>query len=195
MQFIAQLWIPILVCAVALFICSFLVWAILPHHRNDWSKLPDEDGFRNHIKSINVPPGVYMFPKLDGKECKTPEGQAKWKSGPSGELRIWPGETSMGKNMALTFCVFLVASLLTAYVGWHVMGRDPVHYASFEDRFQVVGTIGILTYCFSSLPNMIWFKAGKRAIVNGIADGLLYGIVTGAVYSWLWPVAAPALPH
>ncbi|HYD01581.1 MAG TPA: hypothetical protein VEB22_10175, partial [Phycisphaerales bacterium] len=61
----------------------------------------------------------------------------------------------------------------------------------FADRLQILGSIGILTYCFSFLPNMIWFQAGKRAMVNGIVDGLVYGLVTGAVFSWMWPVVEP----
>ncbi|MBY0308631.1 MAG: hypothetical protein K2Q09_07810 [Phycisphaerales bacterium] len=102
----------------------------------------------------------------------------------------------MPKNMAGTFLTILVASTLTGYLAWHVISRDESHYAFFADKFQVLGTVGILTWCFAPLPNMIWFQAGKRAIVNGLIDGLLYGVVTGAVFSWLWPVAtAPGVAH
>lgn len=197
MEFLHQLWLPILVCSVVLFICSFLVWAVLPHHKDDWAKLPNEDGVREYLKGQNLPTGAYLFPKM-GKECHSPEGQAKWKAAPAGELRIWK-DASMAKNMIGTYIVFLIASLLTAYVAWHIHSgftghnvASPMH-GEFADRFQIVGTIGILTYCFSFIPNMIWFQAGKRAMINCIIDGLLYGIVTGATFSWLWPAAEKAL--
>jgi hypothetical protein len=191
MDFIHHLWLPILVCAVAVFMCSFLVWAILPHHRDDWAKLPNEDGVRDDLKARGLTPGVYMFPRLKGKECNTPEGKASWERAPAGLLTVFT-KPSMGANMGATFVVFLIASVLVGYVAWHTRASFP---GDFADRFQVLGTIGILTYCFSFLPNMIWFQAGKRAMVNGIADGVLYGIVTGAIFSWLWPVAAPALTN
>lgn len=189
MEFLQQLWLPIVVTSVAVFVCSFLVWAILPHHRDDWAKLPNEDAFRQFLKSQNYPAGAYIFPKMSHKECNTPEGKAAMKSAPMGEIRVWK-DPSMAKNMIGTFLVFLIATVLIAYVSWHVrstLGGD------FADRFQVIGVIGLLTYCFSFIPNMIWFQGGTRGLVNCILDGVLYGVVTGAAFSWLWPVAAPAL--
>jgi hypothetical protein len=198
MDFIHHLWLPILVCAVAVFMCSFLVWAILPHHKDDWARLPNEDGVRDDLKARGLAPGTYLFPKMDKSTCNTPEGKASWDRAPAGLMTVFT-KPNMGANMGATFVVFLVASVLIGYLAWHVMGRDPayaaVHYKDFSDRFQIIGTVGILTYCFSFLPNMIWFQGGRRAIVNGVVDGVLYGVVTGAVFSWLWPVAASALTH
>jgi hypothetical protein len=196
MDFIQHLWLPILVCAVAVFMCSFLVWAILPHHRDDWAKLPNEDAVRDDLKARGIEPGTYVFPKMDKSSCNTPEGKAAWERAPAGVMTVFT-KPNMGANMAGTFVVMLIAAVLTGYLAWHVMGRDPVyaatHYKDFADRFQIVGSIGILTWCFSSLPNMIWFQAGKRSMVNGTVDGVLYGVVTGAVFSWLWPVAHATL--
>lgn len=205
MEFLQHLWLPIVVCGIAVFMCSFLVWAVLPHHRDDWAALPDAEGFRDNLKSRGIAPGMYIFPKMGGKECNTPEGKANFERAPAGVITVF-AKTGMPKNMICTFMVFLIASALIGYVSWHVHGNDLAggfHDAAgkassqmngtFGDRFQIVGTIGILTYCFSFLPNMIWFQSGKRAMVNGILDGLLYGLVTGAVFSWLWPVVAPTL--
>ncbi|MDP1662187.1 MAG: hypothetical protein Q8L55_09760 [Phycisphaerales bacterium] len=189
MEFLQHLWLPIVVCAVAVFMCSFLVWAILPHHKDDWAKLPNEEAVRDDLKARGIAPGVYVFPKMDNKSCNTPEGKASWERAPSGVLTVFT-KPSMPKNMICTFLVFLIASVLIGYVAWHTL---PGHAGSFGDRFQVVGTIGILTYCFSFLPNMIWFQASKRAMVNCLVDGVLYGVVTGATFSWLWPVAEPVL--
>lgn len=187
MEFLQHLWLPIVVCGVAVFMCSFLVWAILPHHRDDWAALPDAEGFRDDLKSRGIAPGTYIFPKMGHKDCNTPEGKANFERAPAGVITVF-SKSSMPKNMFCTFMVFLVASALIGYVSWVSLKGTP---HSFGSHFQVVGTIGILTYSFSFLPNMIWFQAGKRAMVNGILDGLLYGLVTGAIFSWLWPVVAP----
>lgn len=189
MEFLQQLWLPILVTSVAAFACSFLVWAILPHHKGDWSKLPNEDGVREFLKTQNLAAGPYIFPMMDGKDCNSPEGKAKWKAAPVGELRIWK-DVNMGKNMFCTFLVFLFATILIAYISWHVRASMA---GTFADRFQVAGSLGILAYCFSFIPNMIWFQASKRALINCIIDGVLYGFVTGAIFSWLWPATEKVL--
>lgn len=189
MEFLQHLWLPILVCGVAVFMCSFLVWAVLPHHRDDWAALPNAESFRDDLKARGIAPGMYIFPKMGGKECNTPEGKANFERAPAGVITVF-AKSSMPKNMFCTFLVFLIASVLIAYVAWHIR---PDLAGGFADRFQVLGTLGILTYCFSFLPNMIWFQSGKRAMVNGIVDGVLYGVVTGATFSWLWPVAEPVL--
>ena len=52
---------------------------------------------------------------------------------------------------------------------------------------KMAGTAGILAYCFSFIPNALWFGAYKRTIVAGVIDGGVYGLITGAVFGWLWP--------
>jgi hypothetical protein len=196
MEFLQHLWLPIVVSAVGVFVCSFIIWGLLQRHKDDWAQLPDEDGVRNDLKARGLTPGTYIFPKLNGKECNTPEGKAAWERGPAGVMTVFK-KVNMGANMFGSFLVSLIASVLIAYVLWHVMGRDQAyfasHYKDFSDRFQVAGTIGILTYCFSFLPNMIWFQAGKRAMVNGVVDGVVYGLVTGFAFSYLWPHIEPVL--
>jgi hypothetical protein len=55
--------------------------------------------------------------------------------------------------------------------------------------FRVLGTAGVLAYCFAFLPNGIWFGAKPRAMAMNVIDGVAYGLVTGAVFAWLWPMA------
>ena len=40
-----SLWLPILLCAIALFLASFLSWMVVQLHKNDWKKLSNEDAF------------------------------------------------------------------------------------------------------------------------------------------------------
>ena len=46
---LAELWLPIVVSAVALFFASFLSWVVAPIHRKDWVKLDREDEFLNVV--------------------------------------------------------------------------------------------------------------------------------------------------
>ncbi len=190
MAFLTDLWLPIVLTAVALFFCSFLAWAILPHHKDDYSSAPDEEAMRSAVRSLNLAPGRYMFPNCkDSKSMKDPEFQRKMTEGPMGMLNVWP-VPSMGKNMALTFLTFLIASAFIAYLARLTLPNG----AEFAKVFQVVGAAGILTWCFSFIPNMIWFNGGARAIVMCIIDGVVYGLVTGAVFAFLWPAATSGLP-
>lgn len=189
METLAHLWLPILASAAAVWVASAVIWMALPHHSKDWKGLPDEPAFNAALKSLNLQPGVYGFPHpKDRAECNSPEFRKRWQEGPSGMLNVWPGCTSMATNMISTFLVYLVVSTLIAYLGSVAIPSG----ASFAKVFQVLGTAGVLAYCFAFIPNGIWFKAGARSIAMNFLDGIAYGLVTGAVFAWLWPT--PSIP-
>ncbi len=180
---ITDLWLTIVACGVATFFGSFVTWALSPHHRKDWKPLADEEGFRAALGTFRIPPGTYMFPmaRTDAEQRST-EYQNKFKQGPSGQISIWP-QPNMGKNLALTFLVFLVASFFIAYIAAETLDRGAV----FQRVFQITTTLGLIAYCFSYLPNAIWFNWNRRAVVTHIADGIFYGIITGLVFAFMWP--------
>ncbi|HYE61335.1 MAG TPA: hypothetical protein VD997_05010 [Phycisphaerales bacterium] len=186
---LTSLWLPIVASAAGVWITSAVAWMAIGHHQKDTIGLPNEDALLEHLRSI--PPGSYSFPHPgDRKNCNTPEFKAKWEKGPSGTLNVW-GPFSMGKNMVLTLLVYLVISFLIAYVA--TLAIQPGH--TRMDVFRIIGTIGVLAYTFSRLPNDIWFKTSNRAIVTNLIDGIAFGLVTGAIFAALWPMAeAPKLP-
>lgn len=188
MEAFAHLWLPILVSAAAVWVASAVIWMALPHHASDWKGLPDEAAFTSALKSLNLPTGVYGFPHCTARSQRNdPEFQKRWKEGPTGLLNLWPNNMSMGKNMVLSFLVYLVVSALIAYLG---AAAEIPHGASFAKVFQILGTAGVLAYAFAMIPNGIWFNAGARAITMNFLDGVVYGLVTGAVFAWLWPAAS-----
>jgi hypothetical protein len=89
----------------------------------------------------------------------------------------------MGGKMIATFFVYLVVSILVAYLTRVAIPGA----ASFGRVFQVAGTAGILAYDFASIPNAIWFGAYRRTILATIFDGVLYGAIIGAIFAWQWP--------
>ncbi|MEX2218263.1 MAG: hypothetical protein WD749_05835 [Phycisphaerales bacterium] len=186
MEMMSQLWLPILVSAAAVWIASALIWMALPHHRKDFGKLPDEAGFTAALRSMGVGPGNYGFPFCEGHSAqKDPEFQRKWTEGPTGFMTVM-GRMNMGRNMFLTFIVYLVVSTLIAYLGAAIpLARGD----SFSHVFRVLGVAGVLAYSFAFIPGDIWFAKNPRAIVMCFIDGLAYGLITGAVFAWLWPSA------
>lgn len=184
MEMLAGLWLPILLSAAAVWVASAVVWMALPHHQDDWKGLPDEAGFVAAIRSLNIPPGVYGFPHFGTrKEACTPEAQEKWKEGPSGQLNVWKPMGGMGKNMVLSFLVYLVVSVLVGYIGAAALPPG----AGFAKVMQVLGTASVLAYTIAILPGGIWFQANPRALAMCVIDGIAYGLITGAVFGALWP--------
>ena len=56
---IMTLWQPILLSAVLAFIAGSVIWMFMPWHKNDWIKVPDEEGVRNALRGLApVPPCV-----------------------------------------------------------------------------------------------------------------------------------------
>ncbi len=184
MELLIPLWLPILLSTVVVWIISAVVWMALPHHKRDFIGLPDEDGFIDAVRKSGIKPGNYIFPDFRKREAmKSPKVEKALNEGPVGHLSVWPTPLTMGSKMIATFIVYLVVSILIAYLTRVALpGAAP-----FAKVFQVAGTAGILAYCFSFIPNAVWFGSYKRTIVANIVDGIVYGLITGALFAWLWP--------
>lgn len=185
MQMLSQLWLPILLSGAAVWVVSAIVWMAMPHHKKDWSPMPDEAAFYRAFDELKFPPGNYGFPDMrDRSRCKDPEVQKRWKAGEMGLLSVW-GKVSMGRNMMVTFLVYLVISFFVAYIGSVAVKPG----ASFGQAFQVLGTAGVLGYAFGHIPGAVWFAAYPRAIIMCVIDGIAYGLITGAIFAAMWPGA------
>jgi len=184
MELVLPLWLPILLSAAAVWIVSIIASMALPHHKQDWIGLPDEDGFMDYIRRSGIKPGNYLFPDFRTREAmKSEKVEKALKEGPVGHLSVWPTPLTMGDKMLGTFIVYLIVSTLIAYLTRVAIPGA----AAFARVFQVATTAGILAYCFSSIPNAIWWGSYKRTIVANVVDGILYGAITGAIFAWRWP--------
>ena len=63
MTSLSALAIPILLSAVLVFVASSIIHMLLPWHHNDYPKLPNEDGVRDALRPLAIPPGDYMVPR------------------------------------------------------------------------------------------------------------------------------------
>ena len=185
MEMLAQLWLPILLAAVFVFVASSLSWMLLPFHKREWSKIRDEDGFFADLKARGIGPGKYMFPNWDGEDCKDPAFLERWKAGPHGMITIWPKTPNMGRNLALSFVFYLVVGVFVGYLAGIALPAG----ADYLKVFQVTGVAAILAYVFAMIPEAIWFQKSCGSFFLAVADGVVYGLLTAGTFAWLWPAA------
>src|SRR5260221_10266128 len=115
---ITALWIPVLLSAVIVFVASSIIHMLLPIHKSDYRKLPDEEGVLDTLRAAGVTPGrAYVFPYCTHKDMKSPEVVEKFKRGPIGLLTVRPnGPPAMGKFLGQWFLYSVVTSIFTAYL-------------------------------------------------------------------------------
>lgn len=187
MATLVALWLPILVSAVFVFVVSSVIHMALPIHKGDFKKLPDEDRILDAMRGT-VPPGQYMFPcPMAMKDWGSPEMQAKLARGPVGSIVVKAGNSiNMGKSLGQWFAFCLVIGVFVAYL----TGLALPWGAEGMRVFRIAGTVAVLGHAFSCVHDSIWKGISWVTTLKFVFDGLIYGVVTGAAFAWLWPAAA-----
>jgi hypothetical protein len=181
---LVSLWLPVLVSAVVVFIAASIVWTVLPHHRTDWSPVPNEDTLLQAIRDLGLGRGQYVFPHAMTPEGSKAEGAAeKVKRGPVGSLTIWSAP-NMPKSMLLHFLWVLAVSFMVGYITYAIgiPGGEP-----YLRVFRIAGTVAVLAYAAAEIPQAIWFGRTWGSTWKSVIDGVVYGLLTGGVFGWLWP--------
>jgi len=183
---IAALWIPILLSAVIVFVVSSIIHMMLPYHRTDFGRIPDEDKVMEGLRKFNVPPGDYLMPCAGSpKEMGTPEFIEKMKKGPVACLTVMKsGPPSMIGNLVLWFVYCVVVGVFAAYIA----GRAQPAGAHYLSVFRFAGCTAFVGYSLALWQNVIWYKRSWKATLKSTLDGLIYGLLTGGTFGWLWPV-------
>ncbi len=184
---LSELWLPILLSGVAVFFVSFLMWTVLPHHRQDWPRLPDEDRVMDALREPSTPAGQYSFPHCSGPEqWKDPAYLERFSKGPKGFLIVKPdGPESMGPKLATSFLFNVLAAFLVAYLASMAL---PVTTSSAL-VFRFVATASFVANSVALAWGPIWFARSWSSTGKEMFDGLVYGLVTGAVFVATWPDA------
>ncbi len=181
---LASLWLPILLSAVIVFIASAILHMVLPVHKGDYKKLPDEEKVGAAIRASGAGRGLYMFPFGTHQEMKSPAMMEKFKQGPVGTMTLLtPGPLNMGKYLGQWFVFCLVVNFFVAYLAAHTLAMG-AHYLAV---FRVVGTAGFLAYGLGYLSNGIWKSEPWGVVVKHVIDGLIYGLLVAGTFGWLWP--------
>lgn len=180
-----DLWLPILVSAVFVFVVSSILHMVLPWHTSDYRQVPNEDKFMETVRNLAVPPGDYMVPRAGGREAmRSPEFVEKFKKGPVMMMTVMPGGSmAMGKNLALWFVYLILVSIFSAYVAGAALSR----YAEYLEVFRFAGVAAFLSYAVAMWPMSIWYRRSWVTTLKGTIDGLIYACVTAGTFGWLWP--------
>ena len=181
----AQLLLPALVSAVAVFFASSLIHMVLQLHKADYKKLPNEDEVRDVIRRGGAGPGQYILPHCsDPKQGCEPAMVKKYEEGPNGVLYVGPkGVVKLGPFLGKWFAYTLVLGVLAGYVAKIMLPAG----TGFSKVFQVVGAAAWLAYSFQSPSDSIWKAKPWSITIRGFFDGLVYAALTGAIFAWFWP--------
>jgi hypothetical protein len=182
-----DLWLPIVLSAVFVFVVSSVIHMALPIHKKDMKRLPDEDKVLSAMRSAGVAAGQYMFPSCSSmKEMGSPEMLAKMKQGPVGNMIVLPSQPfSMGKSLGQWFALSLVISACAAYVA----GLTLAPGADGMLVFRVTSAAALLGYALSHVSDSIWKGLAWSVSLKFFGDGIAYALATGAAFAWLWPAA------
>lgn len=181
MEFLVNLWMPILVSAVLVFLASFVTHMVLPLHKGEFKKLPNEDAVMDVLSS--VPAGRYMMPCPETMgDWKSPEFEAKMDKGPNGMITVWAGKTNMGQNLLWTFLFYILVGVFVAYISWHSFGSEKTEYL---ERFRIAGAVAFASHGLGWMSFITWYKA--NAFWPNFVDALIYALVTAGTFAWLWP--------
>ena len=105
---LSQLWLPILVSAVFVFVASSIIHMATPWHKDDYSQVPNEDKVMEALRPFNLPPGDYMMPRpANMQDMSSPEFAEKRNKGPVMVFTVMPsGPFSMGKNLGYSVALW-----------------------------------------------------------------------------------------
>jgi hypothetical protein len=177
--------LAVVVAAVFVFISSSLVHMVFKWHNSDYKQLADEDTVRAAVRASASGPGQYMIPYCMGmKEAQSPEMQAKWTQGPVAYLHVRAnGLPKMGPMLGQWFLLNLVVAKLTALLALCSLGAA----ADAHRIFHLTALATFLAYGAGSVSNGIWKGQSWKSVAKDLLDALIYAIVSGLAFAWLWP--------
>jgi hypothetical protein len=182
---LAQLWLPIVLSAVFVFIASSILHMVLKFwHTPDYRGFSNEAEVGAAMRSGNAAPGMYMIPYCTPEAMKDPATQARFQQGPVGMIYLRrPAMMNMGAFLGQWFVFCLVVSLLAAFLGVHTMGVA----TPYRHVFGVVGLSTFMAYALGTVPNAIWWGHPWSSQFKHVVDGAIYAGITAGTFGWLWP--------
>ena len=185
MTSLTALWLPILLSAVFVFIASSVLHMATPWHKHDYRGVPQEDQVISALRPMAIPPGDYMLPKPKSMdEMRSPEFTEKMRQGPVLIVTVLPnGVTPMGGLLAKWFIYLLVVSFIAGGLASHVLPPN----ADSHVILHTTGMAAFLGYALALWQAAIWYRRSMGTTVRSTIDGLIFGLITGATFAWLWP--------
>jgi hypothetical protein len=185
MTSLSALWLPILLSAVFVFLASFVLHMATPWHKGDYKSVAQEDQVTAALRPLAIPPGDYMVPRPKSMEqMRSPEFAEQLRQGPVLVMTVLPnGMTPMGSLLVKWFVYLLVVSFIAGGVASHVLPPG----ADFHVVLHTTGMTAFLGFALALWQMAIWYQRSLGTTVRSTIDGLIYGLITGATFAWLWP--------
>jgi len=182
---VTSLLLPIVLSAVFVFVASSIIHMATPWHRSDLKKFPNEDAILTALRPLNLQPGEYGIPKPNSmNDMKSPEFSAKMKAGPVAFITVKPaGDMSMSTNLIQWFIYSLVVSVFAGYIAGVAFGPG----TEYLRIMQVAGCVAFTGYGLAQAHESIWWGRSWARTTKTMLDALLFGLLTGGTFGWLWP--------
>jgi hypothetical protein len=181
---LVDLWLPIVLAAVLVFVASTVIHMVLHFwHAHDFKRFAAEDAVMDALRPFNLGPGDYMAPVPESMaHMSSPEFRAKRARGPSLALTILANE-SIARNLVKWFFYSIAVGLFAAYVASIALPSGTLYMTVF----RVTSTVAFAGYALALWQNWIWYSRGLGYTIRTTIDGLVYSLLTGGVFGWLWP--------
>ena len=115
---------------------------------------------------------------------RSPEFLDKLKKGPLVVMTVMrSGRPNMGPQLVQWFGYCLVVGVFAAYIAGRALGRG----ASYLSVFRFAGCTAFAAYTLALWQQSIWYKRSWGTTIRYTIDGLIYGLMTGGTFGWLWP--------
>lgn len=182
---LTALWLPILVSAVIVFLASTVIHMTPLWHKSDFPQMPREAQALDALRPLAIPPGDYFLPRASGmKDMRTPAFREKMAKGPVAVITVMPsGMMNMNRSLAQWFVFLIVVGIFAAYIA----GRTLPLGTPYPRVFQIVGATAFIGYSLALCELSIWYRRSWSLTLKSALDGLIYGLLTGGTFGWLWP--------
>lgn len=182
---VIDLWVPIVVATVLVFIASSVIHMVVKWHHGDFKRLPGEDAVLDTLRQHGVAPGAYMFPYCsDMKEMGSDETKAKFERGPVGMMTVMRnGMPNMGRMLGLWAVYLLVVAIFVAYVGGVALAPG----SEYLLVFRVAGASAFLAFAIANAPASIWYGQPWSTTLRFVIDGLIYSLLLAGTFAAFWP--------
>ena len=177
-----MLWLPILLSTVFVFIAFNILWLPLPFwHRNDYGKIANDHSIMAEL--ANLKSGQYMLPSVEWNKLSKEE-LAKVQAGPGAVLIVRnPMPFAFGSKLIFLFVYNLIVVTFIACVCRLALQTG----APYPHVFRLAATAGFLAYSFNTISDSIWYGKPWPITARFFIDGVIYGLLIGATFGWLWP--------
>jgi len=178
------MWIPILVSAVAVFIVSSVIHMVTPWHKGDFPRMANESEVLDALRALGIPPGDYLIPRpATRQEMGSPEFKEKVARGPVVLLTVMKGGSRMAQSLGGWFVYLLVVSTIASHVAWRGLPPTPMPWHVFHEVALTAGA----GYVLALWQMSIWYGRAWSLAIKSTIDGVIYAVITGLVFAWLWP--------